>query len=86
MQALAAEALGVEAREVAVASTGVIGEHLPMAKISAGIEGVAAGLGRDGAGFAEAILTTDTRTKEAAVRVEVGGRRSRSAERPRGAA
>jgi glutamate N-acetyltransferase / amino-acid N-acetyltransferase len=75
MRALAAEALGVEAREVAVASTGVIGEHLPMAKISAGIEGAAAGLGRDGAGFAEAILTTDTRTKEAAVRVEVGGKR-----------
>ena len=45
-----------------------------MAKISAGIEGVAAGLGRDGAGFAEAILTTDTRTKEAAVRVDVGGK------------
>src|SRR5215217_707232 len=74
MQALAAEALGIEAREVAVASTGVIGEHLPMAKISTGIEGAAAGLGRDGAGFAEAILTTDTRTKEAAVRVEIGGR------------
>src|SRR5215213_11906950 len=32
MRALAAEALGIEAREVAVASTGVIGEHLPMAK------------------------------------------------------
>src|SRR5215211_4257534 len=74
MRALAAEALGIEAREVAVASTGVIGEHLPMAKISTGIEGAAAGLGRDGAGFAEAILTTDTRTKEAAVQVEVGGK------------
>jgi glutamate N-acetyltransferase/amino-acid N-acetyltransferase len=74
MQALAAEALGVEAGEVAVASTGVIGEHLPMARISTGIEGAAAELGRDGAGFAEAILTTDTRAKEAAVRVEVGGK------------
>jgi glutamate N-acetyltransferase / amino-acid N-acetyltransferase len=74
MQALAAEALGAEAGEVAVASTGVIGEHLPMARISTGIEGAAAELGRDGAGFAEAILTTDTRAKEAAVRVEVGGK------------
>ena len=74
MQALAAEALGVEAGEVAVASTGVIGEHLPMRRISAGIEDAAAGLSRDGAGFAEAILTTDTRIKEAAVRVEVGGK------------
>jgi glutamate N-acetyltransferase/amino-acid N-acetyltransferase len=71
MQALAAEALGIEAREVAVASTGVIGERLPMGRISSGIEVVA--LGPDGAGFAEAILTTDTRTKEAAVRVEIGG-------------
>ena len=74
MQALAAEALGVEAAEVAVASTGVIGEHLPMGRVSSGIEGAAAGLSRDGAGFAEAILTTDTRTKEAAVRVEIGGK------------
>ena len=73
MQAFAASALRIEAGEVAVASTGVIGEHLPMDKISAGIEVVAADLGRDGAGFAEAILTTDTRIKEAAVRVEIGG-------------
>ena len=71
MQALAAGVLGVEARGVAVASTGVIGEHLPMGRISAGIEAVE--LGRDGAGFAGAILTTDTRTKEAAVRVKIGG-------------
>jgi glutamate N-acetyltransferase/amino-acid N-acetyltransferase len=74
MRALAAQALGVGVGEVAVASTGVIGEHLPMRRISAGIEDAAAVLGRDGAGFAEAILTTDTRTKEAAVRVEVGGK------------
>jgi glutamate N-acetyltransferase / amino-acid N-acetyltransferase len=72
MQVLAARALEIEPQEVAVASTGVIGERLPMGKISAGIEAVAVELGRDGAGFAEAILTTDTRTKEAAVRVEIG--------------
>jgi glutamate N-acetyltransferase/amino-acid N-acetyltransferase len=72
MQALAAEALGLEAAEVAVASTGVIGEHLPMARISRGIQDAAAELGQGG--FAEAILTTDTRVKEAAVRVEVGGK------------
>jgi glutamate N-acetyltransferase/amino-acid N-acetyltransferase len=74
MQALAAKALGIEAGDVAVASTGVIGEHLPMDKISAGIEAAAAELGRDGASFAEAILTTDTRTKEVAAQVEVGGK------------
>ena len=74
MQELAAEALGVEAREVAVASTGVIGEHLPMDRVENGIKDAAEKLGRDGAPFAEAILTTDTRVKEAAVRVEVGGK------------
>ena len=74
MRAFAAEALGIEAGEVAVASTGVIGERLPMAEISAGIAEAAAKLDRDGAPYAEAILTTDTRTKEVAVRVEIGGK------------
>ena len=74
MREIAAEALGIEAGEVAVASTGVIGEHLPMGRIETGIKAAAAGLGRDGAGFAEAILTTDTREKEVAVRVEIGGK------------
>jgi glutamate N-acetyltransferase/amino-acid N-acetyltransferase len=73
MQALAAEALGIGAEEVAVASTGVIGEHLPMGKISSGIRAAPMELGRDGAGFAEAMLTTDTRTKQVAVRVGIGG-------------
>jgi len=74
MQALAAEALGVEAAEVAVASTGVIGVHLPMDKISSGIMAASGELGKGGAGFAESILTTDTRAKEAVVQVEIGGR------------
>jgi glutamate N-acetyltransferase / amino-acid N-acetyltransferase len=73
MQALAAEALGTGAEEVAVASTGVIGEILPMDKISSGIRAASMELGWDGAGFAEAMLTTDTRTKQVAVRVEIGG-------------
>ena len=74
MQAAAAEALGVGVGQVAVASTGVIGEHLPMDSIRSGIEAAAGELSGDGAPFAQAILTTDTRTKEAAVQVEVGGR------------
>ena len=72
MQELAAEALGIRVAEVAVASTGVIGVRLPMDRISAGIRAAAGGLGGDG--FAEAIMTTDTREKEAVARVEVGGR------------
>ena len=74
MQSLVAEALGIEAGEVAVASTGVIGEHLPMGRISAGIRLAAGELSEGAAGFAESILTTDTRAKKAAVRVEIGGR------------
>jgi glutamate N-acetyltransferase/amino-acid N-acetyltransferase len=74
MQAAAGGALGIEAGRVAVASTGVIGEHLPVSSILVGIEDAAGKLSDDGAPFAEAILTTDTRTKEAAVRVEVGGK------------
>ena len=74
MRGLAAEALGIEAGEVAVASTGVIGEHLPMERISAGIRLAAGELGEGDAGFAESILTTDTRAKEAAVRAEIRGR------------
>lgn len=73
MQALAADALGVEPGEVAVASTGVIGEQLPMDQVEAGIKEVAASLSGDGSGFAEAILTTDTRPKEAVATVEIGG-------------
>ncbi len=73
MQALAADTLGVEPGEVAVASTGVIGEQLPMDQVEAGIKEVAASLSGDGSGFAEAILTTDTRPKEAVATVEIGG-------------
>jgi glutamate N-acetyltransferase/amino-acid N-acetyltransferase len=72
MQELAAEALGIGAGEVAVASTGVIGVRLPMDMISVGIRAAAGELG--GTGFAEAIMTTDTREKEAVARVEVGGK------------
>jgi glutamate N-acetyltransferase / amino-acid N-acetyltransferase len=72
MQELVAEALGTKVAEVAVASTGVIGVRLPMDRIAAGIREAAGELGGDG--FAEAILTTDTREKEAVARVEVGGK------------
>lgn len=71
MQAAAAKSLGIEASEVAVASTGVVGEHLPVRRIEECIPGVE--IVRDGSEFAEAILTTDTHKKEAAVRVPLGG-------------
>jgi len=74
MQQLAAEALGLGAAEVAVASTGIIGVHLPMDRISSGIRAASGALDEGGRGFAESILTTDTRAKEAVVRVEIGGK------------
>ena len=71
----AAAALGARPEEVLVASTGVIGERLPMPRVRAGIERAAARL--DASGFdraARAILTTDTHAKLAHVQVRIGGR------------
>ena len=74
MQALAAAELGIEPRQVAVASTGVIGEHLPMDRIEASIKDAVVSLSANGSGFAEAIMTTDTRTKEAVATVGISGK------------
>ncbi|MFX0560558.1 bifunctional ornithine acetyltransferase/N-acetylglutamate synthase [Tepidibacillus infernus] len=60
--------------EVAVTSTGVIGERLPIEKILAGIEQLPHLLGEDGASFSEAILTTDTFAKSLAVEIEIEGK------------
>ncbi|MCU6479494.1 bifunctional glutamate N-acetyltransferase/amino-acid acetyltransferase ArgJ [Arthrobacter sp. A2-55] len=62
-----ADVLGISASDVAVCSTGLIGEQLPMEKILPGIEAVAAALAADGgAAAASAIMTTDTVPKQAA--------------------
>jgi glutamate N-acetyltransferase/amino-acid N-acetyltransferase len=67
MARLAAAKLLIGERDVIVGSTGVIGRRLPMDKIRAGTESIV--LRRDGgAAFARAILTTDTCSKEIAVR------------------
>jgi len=50
-----------------------MGEYLPLDRIEAGIKDAAASLSEDGSAFAESILTTDTRTKEAVARVQVRG-------------
>jgi len=73
MAALTARELGCHAQEVLVASTGVIGACLPMDKVRSGIAAAAAALSRDGgADAARAIMTTDTRPKEATVEFRVG--------------
>lgn len=68
-----ARALPVDNKEVLVASTGVIGQYLPIQKIEAAIPGLAGGLSvTKGSVFAEAIMTTDTVKKELAVKVKLG--------------
>jgi glutamate N-acetyltransferase/amino-acid N-acetyltransferase len=73
----AARVLGLDSEEVLVLSTGVIGATLPLSNVIAGVRDAAAGLARDGGdAAAEAILTTDTCTKEAVARGDgfiVGG-------------
>ena len=59
MAELAAEALGVDPREVAVASTGVIGQPLDMVKVERGVRDASTRLGDDARPFMDAILTTD---------------------------
>lgn len=57
-------ALALDPTEVVVLSTGVIGPHLPMGKVLAGVTAAAAALSPGGGpGAAEAILTTDSGSK-----------------------
>jgi glutamate N-acetyltransferase / amino-acid N-acetyltransferase len=64
MSERAADALGLETAQVAVAETGVIGEPMPMGKVLPGIEYAAKQLTADGgAAFTEAISTTDRWSK-----------------------
>jgi glutamate N-acetyltransferase/amino-acid N-acetyltransferase len=75
MAHLTAQALGIDSQSVGVASTGVIGAPLPMDRIEKGIKDAAGLLSRDGhTDAALAIMTTDTRKKECAVQVQVGGK------------
>lgn len=76
MRAATARQLGVKEQDVAVASTGVIGELLKMDCVRDGIAGFPGKLngGADGAeAFCQAILTTDLVKKECCVKVQVGG-------------
>lgn len=73
----ASQALNVDAAGVLVGSTGVIGMQMPVDRIEKGIHMLAAEKKADresGAAAARAIMTTDTRPKEAAVTFEIGGK------------
>lgn len=85
MARCAAEKIGARPEEVLVASTGVIGVRLPMDRVRAGI--AALDLTYDGGHRAAvAMMTTDTRPKEIAVELEMGGRRVVVAGMAKGAA
>ena len=72
---LAGEALNIPAQDVIVASTGVIGQILPIEPIENAVEDLAAQLSTEGGtNAAEAIMTTDLIKKEVAVRFELGGK------------
>lgn len=71
---LLAKELSIKPEEVIVASTGVIGNPLPLEPIASHIKPLVAGLSTDGNGRAEyAIMTTDTFAKEVAVEFELDG-------------
>ena len=74
--ATAAQVLGIPQEGVLVASTGVIGKQLPMDRIETGIKAMAPLLEagpESGTAASKAIMTTDTKNKEAAVQLELGG-------------
>ena len=76
MADLAADLFAIPPTQVAVASTGVIGVPLNIAAIESGIEALGNSLRGDEAGHAaalEAIMTTDTRKKEASIEIDIGG-------------
>src|SRR5215510_10739402 len=76
MTAIAAEALGCQAEQMLVCSTGVIGRHLPMPEVEQGIRAAAARLeSSEGAleAAVRAILTTDTRIKVSTRSITING-------------
>ena len=73
----AASALGISADDIIVASTGVIGQRLPVEVIENGVAELASRLSYDDDGSrdaATAIMTTDLAMKECAVEFEIGGK------------
>ena len=73
----AAEVLDIPKESVLVASTGVIGQQLPLEKLEAGVKKLApvlSGARQAGILAAESIMTTDTVRKEAAVEIELSGK------------
>ena len=72
---LLGNALGIDKRDVVVASTGVIGQPLDIEPIKKGIPALIESVKKNGSqDAAEGIMTTDTKVKEVAVEFEIGGK------------
>ena len=72
---IAADSLGVDKSDIIVASTGVIGMTLDIAPIAKGAPDLASQMSTDGGkAAAEAIMTTDTISKEVAVEIVIDGK------------
>ncbi|MFB1049766.1 bifunctional ornithine acetyltransferase/N-acetylglutamate synthase [Paraliobacillus sp. JSM ZJ581] len=74
MRELIAKKLDIAIDDAAVASTGLIGEQLPMEKIRSGIERINPQDNSQANHFETAILTTDTKEKKVAVAFEIDGK------------
>lgn len=73
---IAAETLSVNPEDVIVASTGVIGQPLPIEPVIKGAQMMKGKLSKDGGtNAAEAIMTTDTVKKEMAMEMTLGGKK-----------
>jgi glutamate N-acetyltransferase/amino-acid N-acetyltransferase len=73
-----AKELKLKPENVLLASTGIIGHQLPIKKITTGIAKAAAKLSSSpsaGLDFAKAIMTTDTRPKQAVRKIEISGKK-----------
>ena len=73
MSDLVAEKTGIDAKDVVVASTGVIGQPLDVAPIAEGMDELVSGLGNKSEDAAEGIMTTDTKLKQIAVSFDIDG-------------
>lgn len=70
-----ADALKIPSKDVIVSSTGVIGQNLPIEKILAGIYALEPLVTSEGSNSAaEAIMTTDTFSKQCAIEITLGGK------------
>ena len=73
MSDILAKKIGIDAKDVVVASTGVIGQPLDIEPIANGMDALVENLGNNSEDAAEGIMTTDTRLKQIAISFDIDG-------------